>query len=359
MNKIICITMKYLRLIPALLLGAMLTACNTTQRLYEAHEYDQVIQRLAPEVCAGNMDARDINLVAASYHQANQADHERILALKASGQPEVWPEIYQRYLSMKGRNEALACFPTRVKQDMNYLPLDLDEDLMVARNHAEAFLVAKANQLLATGSRVDAMDAEYYIDQLRHTNKNNSNLLQLQRQCRLRLADRVLVTVDNEDERPLLRSFVDAVLRFDAGEVPDHVTTTMRLRRVGRDDVLVLVMVSDIQISPVHLDEVTFKETAGDKTVEVTDHTQSKTVTVSGTIKYYDGDGYRVLSAIPFVVTSTFKNDYTTIRGDREACSEETLNRLNSAPVPVPTDESMLVDAANKLNDLLAEELGK
>ena len=28
--------MKYLRLIPALLLGAALTACNTTKKLYEA-----------------------------------------------------------------------------------------------------------------------------------------------------------------------------------------------------------------------------------------------------------------------------------------------------------------------------------
>ena len=103
--------MKYVRLIPALLLVVMLTACNTTKKLYEAQEYDQVIQRLAPDICYGDMNAKHINWVAASYHKANQADHERIQALKASGQPDVWPEIYQRYCSMKGRNEALSCFP--------------------------------------------------------------------------------------------------------------------------------------------------------------------------------------------------------------------------------------------------------
>ena len=85
--------MKYLRLIPALLLGAMLTACNTLQKLYEAQEYDQVIQRLAPDICRGDQNAQDINLVAASYHKANQTDHERIQALKATGQPDAWPEI--------------------------------------------------------------------------------------------------------------------------------------------------------------------------------------------------------------------------------------------------------------------------
>jgi hypothetical protein len=58
-------------------------------------------------------------------------------------------------------------------------------------------------------------------------------------------------------------------------------------------------------------------------------------------------------------VKSTFKNDYTTIKGDRDACSVETLSRLDRIPVPVPTDESMLIDAAKKLNELIANELKK
>ena len=351
--------MRYLRLIPALLLGALLTACNMTKRLYEAQEYDQVIQRLAPDICAGDMNAKRINWVAASYHKANEADHERIQALKASGQPDVWPEIYQRYCSMKGRNEALSCFPKKVKQGMNYVPLDLDDDMMVARNKAEAFLVAKANQLLDSGSETDVVEAEKYIQQLRRTNRENSHLVDLQKKCLLRTADRVLITLENEDRRPLLPEFVSAVLTFDAGEVPDNVVRSSKWASPRRGDVQMLVVVKKIQITPNRLDEVTFKESDGVKTVEVTDHSQNKSVTVSGMIKYYDCDGYRPFekAAVPFEVTSNFKNDYTTIKGDREACSEETLQRLQSKPVPVPTDESMLLDAARKLNDLIAVEL--
>ena len=351
--------MKYLRLIPALLLGAMLTACNTTKKLYEAQEYDQVIQRLAPDICDGDMNASRINMVAASYHKANQADHERIQALKASGQPDVWPEIYQRYCSMKGRNDALKCFPTKVKNGMNYVKLDLDEDMTVARNHAEAFLVAKANQLLNTGTPADALEADKYIEQLWHTNKDNSSLPELQKNSLLRQAERVLVSVDNDDERPLLRDFVDVVLHFDAGEVPANVVPATRHIRLRSDDAEVRAVINDIQVTPDRLDEVTFKETNDGKTVEVTDHSQNKTVTVSGALKYYDASGYRSLVSIPFEVKSTFKNDYTTIKGDREACSAETLSRLKSHPVPVPTDESMLIDAAKRLNDLIASELKK
>ena len=353
--------MKYLKLIPVLLLGAMLTACNTTKKLYEAQQYDQVIQRVAPEVCKGKMNDKDIDYVAASYHKANQADHERIQALKATGQPDVWPEIYQRYCSMKGRNDALKCFPTKVKKGMNYVKLDLDEDMTVARNHAEAFLVAKANQLLSTGSKVDAEEAEKYVKQLRLTNKENNNLPLLQKKKLLLSCDHVEVVVVGKDERSLLEGFVYAVMAFDEGEIPENVVCSSKWKKPRKGDAQMLVVVNDIQITPNRLDEVAFKEINDGKTVEVTDHSQNKSVTVSGTIKYIDCDGYRTFekATVPFEVKSTFKNDYTTIKGDREACSAETLKRLNTNPVPVPTDESMLIDAARKLNDLIAAELKK
>ena len=346
--------MKYIRLIPALLLGAMLTACNTTKKLYEAHEYDQVIQRVAPEVCQGKMNAKDINMVAASYHKANQADHERIQALKATGQPDVWPEIYQRYCSMKGRNEALKCFPKEVKRDMNYVKLDLDEDMQVAQNKAESYLVAKANQLLSTGSKTDAEEAGKYIEQLRRTNPESAQLAHLLKKQDLCLREKVEFGFHSDYELP--EGFVDAVFAFDANELPSGINGVY-VTKNGKNP-FADICITEITPSPVRLDEVTFKENGNGKVVEVTDHSQNKSVTVSGTIVYYPLYGSR--NSVPFTVTSTFKNDYTTIKGDREACSAETLKRLNSSQlVPLPTDESLLMDAAKQLNDLIAKELKK
>ena len=356
--------MKYLRLIPVLLLGAMLTACNTTKKLYEAQEYDQVIQRVAPEICAGDMNANRINMVAASYHKANQADHERIQALKATGQPDVWPEIYQRYCSMKGRNDALACFPTQVKNGMNYVKLDLDEDMMAARNHAEAFLVAKANQLLATGTKESGQEAMKYVVQLARTNKDNPNISKFVMRSSLCFGDAVFIGFGNASDFTLPREFKANVLAFDAGELPTYNTFLTEWDRKLFIMYSVDAVVDEVKISPVRLDEVTFKETNNGKTVDVTDHSQNKSVAIKGHIvmecvscSIRDDD--EPMFSIPFEVTSTFKNDYTTIKGDREACSAETLSRLNTQPVPVPTDESLLIDAAKKLNDLIATELKK
>jgi len=347
--------MKYLRLIPALLLGALLTACNTPKKLYEAQQYDQVIQRLAPDICDGDMNAKRINLVAASYHKANQADHERIQALKATGQPDVWPEIYQRYCSMKGRNQTLKCFPAKVKNGMKYVPLDLDEDMMVARNKAESFLVAKINQLLTSGSKPDAEEAGKYIDQLRHTNRNHAQLMDLEKKQLLYLADKVDFGFQSDYELP--NGFEELVFTFDADELPSGVAQVCVPRNPKHP--FAYVVIDEVKISPIRLDEVTFKETNSAKSVDVTDHSQNKSVTVSGSLFYYLKAGSQPSHSVPFEVTSTFKNDYTTIKGDREACSAETLNRLNTKPVPVPTDESMLLDAAKQLNNLIATELKK
>ncbi|MBQ8957868.1 MAG: hypothetical protein IJ057_05135 [Bacteroidales bacterium] len=353
--------MKYLRLIPALLLGAMLTACNTTKKLYEAQQYDEVIQRVAPDICAGDMNAKHINYVAASYHKANQADHERIQALKATGQPDAWPEIYQRYCSMKGRNEALACFPKKVKQGMNYVPLDLDDDMMAARNKAESFLVAKIEQLLASGTKEDGLEANKYLAQLARTNKNNPNIPRYLMRTFLCFGDAVMLGYGNSSDYNLPQEFKPTVLAFDEGELPTYNEFHTERDRKLFYMYTVASEVEEVKISPVKLDEVTFKETNGGKTVEVTDHSQNKSVTVKGSIICFCSSCslYSEMYSVPFEVTSTFKNDYTTIKGDREACSAETLSRLNSQPVPVPTDESMLLDAAKKLNDLIAAELRK
>lgn len=348
--------MRYLKLIPAVLLGMILTACSVSQQLYDAQKYDQVIQRLAPGICHGDHSERHINLVAASYHKANQADHERIQALKATGQPDVWPEIYQRYCSMKGRYDALKCFPRKVKNGMNYMRLDLDDDMMAARNKAEGYLVAKASQQLNAGTKESAEEAKQYIDQLQQTNKESAQLLNLQKKYALYTADKVEIRFFTDYELP--EGFQDVVFSFDENELPQGIEGVYVMKRPKHP--FAFVVVKRLNFSPVRLDEVTFKEHNNGKTVEVSDHSQNKSVTVSGFIRYFDNDLKRELGEVPFEVKSTFKNDFTTIRGDREACSAETLSRLdNSQPLPVPTDESMLLDAAKKLNDVLAAELRK
>lgn len=178
------------------------------------------------------------------------------------------------------------------------------------------------------------------------------------------MGDAVFIGFGNASDFTLPQGFEETVLAFDEGELPTYNTFLTEWDRKLFIMYSVGTLVDEVRISPVRLDEVTFKETNNGKTVDVTDHSQNKIVTIKGHIVMYCAscsirNEDEPMYSIPFEVTSTFKNDYTTIKGDREACSAETLSRLNTKPVPVPTDESMLIDAARKLNDLIATELKK
>ena len=299
--------MKHL-LLPAALLIVMVTSCNTTKKLYEAREYDQIIMNEAPKICSGRIHSKNIGLIAAAYHEANQADHERIQALKATGQPDVWPEIFERYCSMKGRNDALACFPNDLKKSINYTKLNLDDELQAARNKAEAYLSAAINQILAA-SNPDTDQADKMIRQLESINNENSHLNSLK-----------------------LKSLA---------------------KRYGSIDRLMHVEVFRRQVGPNRDETVSFKETTGNLTATVTDHKLSKDATIKGKVNFIDPGSKRMLFSMPYEVSSKFEHSYSTVEGPREACSQQTLEGLQRQAVPFPTDESLLDDAKQNLIQMI------
>lgn len=347
-------------MLSVLLLGLAFASCNTNRKLYEAQAYDQLIQRMAPEMCHGRYNQSDVVLLANSYHKANQADHDRIMGLKSSGEPSAWPEIYQRYRSMKGRNEALRCLKPKVKREMDYVRLDLDEELAASRSKAESYLVAKSNVLLGSGTKEDAVEAEKYIVQLRNVNPESKHIQDFRLRSLLHSSQNILVKYENRFKYLMPDGFDDEVLAFEADELALSHSNFFLSKRRGVDyDLVVTVVLQDVSAMPERTESVTFEETYSDKKAKVTDNVQTKSVTIKGQLEYYDLHRRREAFSFPFEVSSIFRHEYSTMTGDAEACSEETAMKLRKGKVPFPSEDSMLIDAAKKLNDLVAGELTK
>lgn len=277
--------MKHYLLPIALLACILATSCNTNKRLYET---------------------------GMAYHQANQADHERIMELKNTGSPDVWPEIFERYCSIKGRSDEMAQFPAEVRRSLNYRPLDLDDEITTARNKAEAYLAAKANQVLSS-SNPNLDEADRLIRHLERVNCDNTQINDLK-----------------------LKSLA---------------------RRYGDISRLMHIEVFDRQVGPNRDETVSFKESQNGLTATVTDHQLSKTATIKGKVNFIDPRSRRMLLSMPYEVSSKFEQSYTTVEGPQSACSAQTLERLKQKPVPFPTDESLLNDARNQLVDLIYQKI--
>lgn len=304
--------MKKIILPLAILATLFACSCNTTKKLYKAQEYDQVIMRNAQRICSGRLNNNMLSMVVESYHRANQADHERIQALKATGKPEVWPEIFERYCSMKGRNDALSCLPKELKQRINYTALELDEPIQSSKNKADAYLTAFIAQQLGSNNP-DLDQTDRMIRQLEGINRDNSRL--------------------NEFK---LKSMA---------------------RRFGDISKLMHIDVRQHQVGANRDEAVTFKETYGNLTATVTDHVLSKSATIKGKVNFIDPKSKRMLLSLPFDVTSKFEHNYTVVDGPQEACSEQTLARLKQQPLPFPTDESLLKDAEKQLVEMIYQKI--
>lgn len=263
----------------------MATSCNPTKRLYET---------------------------GMAYHQANQADHERIMELKATGSPDVWPEVFERYCSIQGRSDEMAAFPEEVKRSLHYQPLDLDEELTQSRNKAEAYLEAKAKQELSS-TTPDLDEADRLIRHLERVNRDNSQI--------------------------------------------DGLKLKSLAKRYGDLSRMMHIEVFEREVGPDRDEAVSFKETANGLEATVTDHKLSKTATLKGKVNFIDPRSKRMLLSMPYEVSSIFEHNYSTIEGPREACSAQTLERLKQQPVPFPTDESLVEDAERQLIDIINEKI--
>jgi hypothetical protein len=247
-----------------------------------------------------------------AYHQANQADHERIQALKATGSPDIWFEVFERYCSIKGRSDEMSHFPPEVKRQINYRLINVDEELNGARNKAEAYLMAKINMEL----NKEAPDLDYVdklIKDMERVNRDNSRL-------------------------------------------NDFKLKSMALRYGGIER-LMHIEIFQQQVSPNRDESVSFKETNGNLTATVTDHKLSKSATITGRVNFINPRNKRIMLSMPYEMTSKFEHTYSTIEGPQEACSEQTLENLRQKPVPFPTDESLIQDAKQKVVEMVFQKI--
>lgn len=277
--------MKYFHFLIALSVCILATSCSTNKRLYKT---------------------------GMAYHQANQADHERIQALKATGDPDIWFEVFERYCSIKGRSDEMSHFPNEVKREINYLPINVDEELNEARNKAEAYLTSKIDTTLNS----EAPDLDYVdklIKDLERVNRDNSHLTDFK-----------------------LKSLA---------------------KRFGGIERLMHIEIFQQQVTPNRDEAVTFKETDGYQTATVTDHKLSKSATIKGKVNFINPRNKRMLLSLPYEMTSKFEYTYSTVEGSEEACSEETLENLKREPIPFPTDESLIQDAQMKVVEMVFQKI--
>ena len=340
--------MKTLKLIIFALLITAGICCNAQ----DTQEFDQTIDKLIPKAKKNKLNEKQLNILAISYHEANEIDHKRIMKLKESGQPEIWIEIYHRLNSINSRQNKIKVLPNIVKTAINFKQLNLENEIYNSREKAELFIYAKTKHLLKDINEENLKEAHWLVNQLRQINPQNSNIDELMIKLAVMPNERIIFIVTTSKELHLPDNFAQLVLDFDANNiygVPFDIVPDDNKNY----DLMINIAIDDKFFSPKLTETVTHDEKKDDLVAKVTDYTITKSAHILGKIEIIDVKNKQVLINIPIDIASYHKQNHTEIAGDAAACTEETLQLSKQEVIDFPSDNTLLKGTARELNNIL------
>lgn len=312
-------------------------------------ELDKNIDKLIPKAKKNKLNEKQTISLMESYHQANEQDFKRIMELKTSGQPDIWVEIYHKSVSIDERQKKVEGLSDKVKSAINFKSLNLDNEIVNAREKAELYICAKTNLLYKDINEENLREAVKLIKQLHRINPQSKNIDELMLKSVILPSKLIIVRVATPIELQVPQDFAKIILDFENNIVYGKPFDTV-LNKDKDYDLMIRIMIDETIISPERIESVTFEEKKDNSRAIVTDKTMIKSATLKGKIQIIDVENDEILINTPYNIGSTFRHQYAEVSGNTSACSEYTLELLKRKHIDFPTDNSLLEAAARELN---------
>jgi hypothetical protein len=359
-------------------------SCSSPSRLIKNERYDEAIEKVSRKIRGGKIKSVDLALLEQAYHTANQADHDRIRLLRASENPDIWPEVFSLYQAMNNRQAKVKALPSEVKNAVNFVPIDLVPEINEAKTKAQRYLYAKAEALLKTDSRADARQAFVVLNDLKRISPDYPQIDQRMREALLKGTNQVLILFDNQTGMPLPAEFEQELLNFSMKEFDgEFVRYDLIEQKNVVYDYTIYATLKQIVLSPERMENRRFTEQkeiedgkqpkrdengnvmldSTGKVIEVTKYRVIEAIVnetillknalLRGSVDFVDNAARRTIHTTPLEATSNFAHSFAVVNGDLKACTPETLEMMRRGPVPFPPDGALILDAAQQMNQLL------
>ncbi|MBW6459805.1 MAG: hypothetical protein K0B08_04455 [Bacteroidales bacterium] len=339
-----------------LLFSAMLIAClpaigQTTGT------YDENIQRSVKKLQQFPGRTKDIGILKENYNLANAADQERIRELQATGQPDIWLELYKINVKMDKRQELVNGLPDKTRHRLGLEYHDYTKSIKEARNRAGAYLYARAQRLLGTDKPDDARQAYDELFQLARLNDSYKEMDKLIRKAILTGATAIEFELHNKTGRKLSSAMDEQLTQIVWAYKKARYGQTKEEKPGGKYHFSLRVNLDEFNVGPDQIREVEYQEERdvyeGNEVVDtircfIKEYRQLKKASLSGSIEFYDHYAGQVINSIPLNVESVFTNAYAFLQGDAEAASSVTRELLASKKAAYPSEEQMILDAADE-----------
>lgn len=373
-----------------LVLFSLFQSCQTPSKMIQQGNYHAACLKLIDKVNTSSPKEKNLRLLEQAFHTANQQDHDRISLLKASGEPDIWPEVFSLFSRMNERQVGVKALSESTKSTIGFIPLDLNKEIALARSKAKDYLFARANDLLKSNLKADAREAVDILNELKIISPGYPGWNELMDRAIVQATNRVIVVFVNQSGVNIPFQVEQELMQFSPKELNEQFLQFDLVHQKGVVyDYQIEVVLQKINISPERVDRRRFIEkkeiqdgmqpvrdengtivldSAGKVLEEprfrmieaiVNETFLSKGAQLLASVDFYSLTDDRLMQRSPVESVVSFNHRFAIVNGDLRAVSAATTAMMNNGPVPFPPDGNMIMDAAKQLNESLRARFKK
>jgi hypothetical protein len=373
--------MKKLLLLTILL--SILISCGgrkQVEKSLNSGNYDQAISTALKKLKTNKDKKRKqayVIMLEDAYYKVVNRDLEQIERLKKDNNPELYKNIYDIYVNLDARQEAIKpILPLRVGNKIVSIPFnDYSDELLESREKVSDYMYEVGLELLESDDKFKIREAYKTYEYIESINPNYDKTRELMDEAYLRGLDYVIVSIENQTNQIIPRRLEDDLLNFDTYGLNQFWTVYHASQNEDTAyDYAMQLQLKQINISPERINERQYlrkkeivdgweyeldgngnvvKDTLGndikiDKIVDVKcrffEYNQSKSTQVLANVAYYDIKSNQLMESFPIDSEFIFENLYARIRGDKRALNSDDRKILRNERVPFPSNEQMVYD---------------
>ncbi|HQU99618.1 MAG: hypothetical protein JNK61_10970 [Bacteroidia bacterium] len=348
--------------------------------------YNQAVNLAIKKLKHNSTNENEIEILVTAYEKAQQADLKNIENLKATGDPNNYEKIFDRYHQIDLRQQKVKALPPLIDagDTVIFAMVNVTAGIEKSREKAAAYFYAQAKQLLATKSKTDARQAYYHLLKLKQYYIEYRDVDSLITHAKQSGTSNVWLCVQNQTQFPLPAYFKTTLLPEDVSALNTEWINYHLQKQNINYDFIINIDVTTLEIGPELVSQINYtdekqisiNETLTNTANNAVTDSSGKVVTVAKTkiitcsvnqtlqqqkanalvlVNYMQGA--TTLKVMDVAGGYIWENSYALAYGDLQAASVATINLINNHYKPFLPEEDMLMACAFQLKEQIWQAL--
>lgn len=378
-------------------LVSVLVSCSAKKQIEQAisrGNYDVAINDALKRL-ENNKDKKRkqeyVKMLKDAYGKVLTEDLATIKQLKKDGNPELFDDIYESYIDLEARQNAIKrILPLQINgKQVTFKFNDYSDAIVDYRYKTSEYIIDKGIDILDTPGKQNARKAHGLFEYVESINPNFDEVRDLLNEAHYKGIDYVYVSIKNDTEQIIPERLEEELLDFNTYGLNQFWTTYHAVVDDSLNyDFEMQLQLKQINISPERINERQLlrerdivdgweyqldtngnvaKDSLGndikiDKIINVSarfvEVIQTKSTQVIANVVYTDLSQKQIIDTFTIDSGYVFENIFGRFRGDRRALNRDDIELVRLEQINFPTDEQMVYDTGEdlklKLKDIIS-----